>query len=83
MYPPTYDEMNEQGKRVLQDKIRNPVVEPRIHFMQASVPSGINMVPLYALDTTIPPPLTTKKEKEEFQTHTNTDTKTSQKDGVF
>ena len=81
MYPPTYDGMNEQGKRILQDEMRNPVVEPRIHFTQASVPSRIITVPLYAVDTTIPPPLTTKKEKEEFQTHTNTDTKTSQKDG--
>ena len=67
--------------KMLQDKTRNPVVEPRIHFTQAPVPSHINMVPLYAVDTTIPPPLTTKKEKEEFQTHTNTDTKMPQKDG--
>ena len=73
--------MNEQGKRMLQDETRNPVVEPRIHLTQASVPSRINMVPLYAVDTTIPPPLMTKKEKEEFQTDKNTDTKTSQKDG--
>ena len=81
MYPPTYDRMNEQGKRMLQDENRNPVVEPRIHLTQASVPGWINMVPLYAVDTTIPPPLMTKKEKEEFQTDTNTDTKTPQKDG--
>ena len=39
------------------------------------------MVPLYAVDTTIPPPLMTEKEKEEFQTDMNTDTKTPQKDG--
>ena len=81
MYPSTHDEMNEQGKRMLQGETRNPVVEPRIHLMQAFVPSRINMVPLYAVDTTIPPPLTTKKEKEEFQTDTNTDTKMPQKDG--
>ena len=80
MYPSTYDGMNEQGKRMLQDETRNPVVEPRIHLTQASVPSRINTVPLYAVDTTIPPPLMTKKEKEEFQTDTNTDTKTPQKD---
>ena len=61
MYPPTYDGMNEQGKRMLQDETRNPVVEPQIHLMQASVPSQINTVPLYAVDTTIPPPLMTKK----------------------
>ena len=81
MYPPTYDGMNEQGKRMLQDENRNPVLEPRIHLTQAFVPDRINMAPLYAVDTTIPPPLMTKKEKEEFQTDTNTDTKMPQKDG--
>ena len=80
MYPPTYDRMNEQGKRMLQDENRNPVVEPQIHLTQASIPSQINTVPLYAVDTTIPPPLMTKKEKEEFQTDINTDTKMPQKD---
>ena len=43
MYPPTYNGMNEQGKRMLQDENRNPIVEPRIHLMQASVPDRINM----------------------------------------
>ena len=66
---------------MLQDKTRNPVVEPQIHLTQASVPSWINTVPLYAVDTTIPPPLMTKKEKEEFQTDTNADTRMPQKDG--
>ena len=80
MYPPTYDRMNEQGKRMLQDENRNPVLEPGIHLTQASIPDQINMVPLYAVNTTIPPPLMTKKEKEEFQTDTNTDTKMPQKD---
>ena len=80
MYPPTYDRMNEQGKRMLQDKTRNPIVELRKHLTQASVPSQMNTVPLYAVDTTIPPPLMTKKEKEESQTHVNLDTKTPQKD---
>ena len=63
MYPPTYDRMNEQGKRILQDENRNPIVEPWIHLTQASVPDLINTVPLYVVDTTIPPPLMTKKEK--------------------
>ena len=57
MYPPTYDGMNEQEKRILQDETRNPVVEPRIHLTQTSIPSQINTVLLYAVDTTIPPPL--------------------------
>ena len=80
MYPPIYDGMNEQKKRMLQDENRNPVVEPWIHLTQPSIPEWINTVPLYAVDTAIPPPLMTKKEKEEFQTDTNTDTKTPQKD---
>ena len=81
MYPPTYDGMSEQGKRMLQNENRNPVVEPWICLTQPSVPDRVNTVPLYAVDTTIPPPLMTKKEKEEFQTNTNTDTKIPQKDG--
>ena len=81
MYPPTYDRMSEQGKRMLQDENRNPVVEPQIHLMQPSIPDQINTVPLYTVNTTIPPPLMTKKEKEEFQTDTNTDTSMPQKDG--
>ena len=80
MYPPTYNGMNDQGKRMLQNETRNPAVEPQIHLTQASIPSRINMVPLYAVDTTIPPPLMTKKEKEEFQTDMNADTKMPQKD---
>ena len=80
MYPSTYDGMNEEGKRMLQDETRNPVVRPQIHITQASVRSRGNMVPLYAVDTTIPPPLMTKKEKEEFQADTNTNTKMPQKD---
>ena len=56
-------------------------MESLIHLTQPSVPDRINTVPLYAVDTTIPPPLMTKKEREEFQTDTNTDTKMPQKDG--
>ena len=81
MYLPTYDGMDEQGETMLQYKNRNPVVEPRIHLTQPSIPDQVNTVLLYAVDTTNPPPLMTKKEKEEFQTNTNTDMKMQQKDG--
>ena len=40
----------------------------------------MNTVPLHAVDTTVPPPLITKKEKEETQTHMVDNTKTPQKD---
>ena len=79
--PPIYDTRNEQDKRMLQGEIRSSTVEPQLHFAQAPVPNQMNTVPLYAVDTTIPPPLMTKKEKEEFQTHMVDNTKTPQKDG--
>ena len=41
----------------------------------------MNTVPLHAVDTTVPPALMTKKEKEESQTHMVDNTKMPQKDG--
>ena len=73
--PPTYDAKNEQGTRTLQAEIRSHVVEPWLHFAQAPLPNQMNTVPLYAVDTTVPPPVTTKKEREEFQTHVVDNTK--------
>ena len=40
----------------------------------------MNTVPLHAVDTTVPPPMMTKKEKEETQTHMVDNTKMPQKD---
>ena len=79
--PPTYDAKNEQGTRTLQGETRSHVVEPQLHFAQAPVPNQMNTVPLYVVDTTVPPPVTTKKEREEFQTHIVDNTKVPQKDG--
>ena len=61
--------MNEQGKRMSQGETRGFIVEPQLHFAQTSVPNEMNTVPLHVVDTTILPPLMTKKEKEETQTH--------------
>ena len=61
-------------------KIRGPIVEPQLHFEQAYVPNQMNTVPLHAVDTTVPPPLMTKREKEESQTHMVDNTKMPQKD---
>ena len=66
---------------MLQGEIRSRIVEPQLHFAQASVPNQMNIVPLYVVDTTVPPPLMTKKEKEESQMHMVDNTKTPQKDG--
>ena len=80
MYPPTYNTMNEQGKRMSQGETRGLIVEPQLHFVQTSVPNQMNTVPLHAVDTTVPPPLMTKKEKERTQTHMVDNTKMPQKD---
>ena len=80
MHPPTYDTMIEQDKRVSHDKVRGPIEEPQLHFAQAYVPNQMNTVPLHAVDRTVPPPLLTKKEKEETQTHMVDNRKMPQKD---
>ena len=77
---PTYDAKNEQGTWTLQGEIRSHVVEPQLHFAQTSVPNQMNTISLYAVDTTIPPPVMTKKEREEFQTHVVDNTIVPQKD---
>ena len=79
--PPTYDAKNEQGIRSLQGEIRSCVIEPQLHFAQAPVLNQMNTVPLYAVDTTVPTPVTTKKEREQSQTHIVDNTKVPQKDG--
>ena len=78
--PPTYDAKNELGIRTLQGEIRSRVVEPQLHFAQAPVPNQMNTVPIYAVDTTVPPPVMTNKEREESQTHVVDNTKVQQKD---
>ena len=80
IYPPNYNTMNEQGKRMSQGETRGLIVEPQLHFVQTSVPNQMNTVPLHAVDTTVPPPLMTKKEKEENQAHMVDNTKMPQKD---
>ena len=80
MHPPNYNTMKEQDKRMSQGETRGLIVEPQLHFTQSSVPNQMNTLPLYVVDTTIPPPLMTKKEKEETQTHMVDSTKMLQKD---
>ena len=63
-----------------QGETRGLIIESQLHFVQSSVPNQMNTVPLYAVDMTVPPPLMTKKEKEETQTHMVDNTKTPQKD---
>ena len=64
-----YDTKNKQGNGILHVETRGPVVEPQLHLAQSYVPNQMNTVPLHAVDTRVSPPLMTKKEKEESQTH--------------
>ena len=70
----------DKGTRTFQDKIRSCVVEPQLHFAQAPVPNRMNTIPLYAVNTTVPPPVMTMKERKESQTHVVDNTKVLQKD---
>ena len=66
---------------MLQGEIRSHIVELQLHFVQALIPNQMNTVPLYVVDTTVPPPVMTEKEKEESQMHIVDNTKAPQKDG--
>ena len=81
MYLPAQNRTNEHGKKVIQDRNNESTVDSRVQFTQASVPNRRDTVPLYAVNTSIPPPLMMKKEKEEYQTNVKVDTETPQKDG--
>ena len=81
MYLPAQNGTNEHGKKVIQDRNSESMVDPRVQFTQASVPNQRDTVPLYAVNTSIPPPLMMKNEKEEYQTNVKVDTETPQKDG--
>ena len=80
MHPPNYNTIDEQDKMMSQRETRAPIVEPQLHFEQPLVPNQMNTVPPHAVDTTVPPALMTKKEKEETKTHIVDNTKTLQKD---
>ena len=79
--PPTYDMKNKPGTRMLQGEIISHVVEPQLHFAQGPVLNQMNTVPLYVVDTKDPPPVMSKKEREESQKHIMDNTKVPQKDG--
>ena len=81
MYLPAQNRMNEHEKKVIQDRNNESTVDPRVQFTQASVPNQRVTVPLYVVNTSIPPPLMTTKEKEEYQTNVKVDMETPQKDG--
>ena len=79
--PPAQNGMNEHEKKVIQDRNNESMVDPRVQFTHAFVPNRRDTVPLYVVNTSIPPLLMTKKEKEGYQTNTKVDTETPQKDG--
>ena len=79
-FPAQYG-MNEHEKNVIQDRNNQSMVDPRVQFTQASVPNRRDTVPLYAVNTSIPLPLMTKKENEEYQTNGKINMEAPQKDG--
>ena len=63
-----------------QGETRALIIEPQLLFVQPVVTNQMNTIPPHAVDTTILPPLMTKKEKEETKPHIVDNTKTPQKD---
>ena len=67
MHPLNHNTINKQDKSMSQGETRALVVEAQLHFVQPLVPNQMNMVPPHVIDTTIPPPLITRKETEELR----------------
>ena len=80
MYFPAQNRTNEHEKKVVQDRNNESTVDPRVHFTQTFVPKPRDTVPLYAVNTSIRPPLMVKKENEEYQTNRKINMETPQKD---
>ena len=80
MYPTNYNMVDKQEHKMSQGGTRPLIVEPQLHFAQPPVSNQMNTVPPHVVDTTLPPPLLTKREKEEAETHTMDNTKMLQKD---
>ena len=80
MYSTNYNTIDKQEHRIPQGGTRPLVVEPQLHFTQPSVSNQMNTVRPHVVDTTLPPLLLTKREKEDFETHTMGNTKAPQKD---
>ena len=55
MYLPAQNGMNEHGKKVIQDRNNESMLDPRVQFTQASIPNRRDTVLLYAINTSIPP----------------------------
>ena len=81
MYFPAQNRTNEYEKKVIQDRNNQSTVDPRVQFTQASMPYQRDTVPLYAVNTSIPPPLMMKKENEEYKTNGKINMEALQKDG--
>ena len=75
-----YNMVDKQDQKMSQGGAQALVVEPQLHFAQPLVSNQMNTGPLHVVDTTLRPPLMTKREKEETRTHTADNTKMPQKD---
>ena len=85
MHSASYSTIEKQEHRILQcrtqENVRPLVGEPQLHFTQPSnhPTNHMNRVPPHMVDTTLPPLLLTKKEKEDSKTHTTSIEKMPQK----
>ena len=79
-HPLSYSTIDKKDQRMSQGETRALIVELQLHLVQPLVPNETNTGPPHVVDTTIPPPLMTKKEKEETKTHIVDNTKMPQKD---
>ena len=64
MHPLNYSTTDKQEQKMSQGETRALIVEPQLHLAQPPVPNQMNTRPTHVVDTTIPPPLMAKKEKE-------------------
>ena len=78
--PLSDDVGNEYGTQILHCKTKGPVIEPQVWFTQAYVLNQMNTSPLAVVDTTVPPPLMTKKERDDSHMPKVNNTATPQKD---
>ena len=63
MHPLNYTTIDKQDQRMSQGETRALIIEPQLHFAQPLVPNQMNTGPPHVVDTTILPPLMTKKKK--------------------
>ena len=84
VYPSSYHAVEKQEPRILQYGAQNIVklliVEPQLNFTHTPITNQMNLVATDVVDITLPPPMLTKKEKEDNEAHTTNNMKVPQKE---